>query len=290
MIPKYQKQVEEYAEIFGCPPLKSWGQQAKLKTIARRIIAGQKVEKAAEKLVREYIKAAPGTNAYVDKSVKLDTGPFLRAWEQMMWGLMTMGMHKPKIIAQLTEKAETAMRRSEDVFKKGNINLAGYHASKSFEWATLLKDLDQKSAAKADALIKNTEAMQEKIKKEYAKRVAKNRLPKGEYPGSDAGKLKAKIKQLYRKKWPAEKPLKVVLVSSSWRVEWEARWNDAGTRFRWAKFQILDQIAVSSKHKKKYMVHFVQAYRAWTGKGWGPVRIMIIPGLYPYEILGKHAR
>ena len=166
------------------------------------------------------------------------------------------------ILPRAIKKAEEALAAVKPEHEAGAMLMQVDEARKMLGFVLAIDGKHAKVAEINAGIDRVTKMAEDKI----AKQTAENRMPGDSYAGADAAALRAQLTEAYRKAFPDEKPVKLVIRSSNWVETAEAWWEKDVLRsgiFRW----IEAAVAVETDTAGQVRVFYVRFGRTWSGKG-----------------------
>ncbi len=281
VLAEYRESLLAHAEVMHTPNGSARNQLAML-------LQAQQQQAEITARVVAYVKGAPGPAAHMKEPAAKEV---VGAVSTIITALSQMQPRGVAVLKEATAKGGEVMSWAEGSLSKGDLFQAMAHARRAGEIGEGMLALD-KANETGKSFVARATAVKETVAKKYAAQVAKNRMPSSGFKGG-AGQGK-KLMALYKKTFPKEKPVKLVIVSPDWKVESRADWSERDKRWTFTRYKMLSEVVVSVARKDgkrtRYWVNFMRAFKVWNGKAYGATQITPIGGWMPYEVLPAHAK
>jgi hypothetical protein len=269
VLARHRDALKEYGRTLGFPPFGRADTRAGYDTHKRTVDAVQ-VAGQAFALATRFVDELPAP------------GELLKArpagFDEMSQSLAAIATGR-SLAPRVAETEALPAIRAELKKLDGRIDLSGApgemlsRADELGRWLDLLRALQPKDAEVA-AYTARIATVLETAEKKRAELVASERMPKNAYKGGDRDAVIADLTAAYRRKFPSEKVLRVVIASDAWGPARGEGWWEGGV-WKWSVFsRIVDvAFAVETKAKGKstplYHVYRISFGREKVGDGWG---------------------
>jgi hypothetical protein len=262
---KYGPRLSEYGRALRLPPIWKRRPGKTYKEIKRVVEARQLGAKAVPYAI-EYVNKMPELSLCFKGRCK----GYEKTWDDVIAILFAKHAAATLIKSHAIPTIEAALSRAEGaVDNKSEASLL--RATNELErWVALLRQAkpDHPGVAKYQGIAK---AFAKRADRLSAARIAAARMPKALYRGGGAAAVKAAAKASYRRRYPKEKVLEVVLRQAKWSPATGEGWWQ-GKVWKWGVFSRL-RVAVAVrqriKGKTSYRVfHFTMARQRRSGGGW----------------------